>query len=352
MDISSIISSGIGSLANGIGSIINSKAQEKITDKLIASQKEANERNIASQERINQMNIDNTNMNNALMRQDAHNAISIKKRDLINAGYSTADPNLTGSSFASLTNPSLQASHVDPEYNEAMAQIDSNAVTSLSNSLLDGAKIMSEIKLNEANAKSSNANAESTEINNKWLDAQLSVNYDISLESLNNLKKDGKIKDKEFEKYEKEFNLLDNQINLISEQYLGLVFDNQFKPYRYTTELRKLNKEIINLQSDIDIKEVDKGIKKFEKRLKEIEVDFAEIGINFNSNDLVTAIARIVGSPRGHEVFTIASQFLSNSIDEITNNTIDNLVDTGKKVLKKSTQYAPVQVLISKAKKQ
>lgn len=63
----------------------------------IASQEKMNKDNILMQEAINQANIRNTREINSLMRHDANNAISIKKRDLQNAGYSTANPELTGS---------------------------------------------------------------------------------------------------------------------------------------------------------------------------------------------------------------------------------------------------------------
>lgn len=320
MGLSSIIGAGI----NAIGNYYNTKLQAKMTKQMIASQEKMNDQNVASQEKINQQNIDFQQGINNMMRSDAQNAISIKKRDLQNAGYSTADPNQQGFANAQLGSPELTAPQVESEFNPAMAQQELDARTGLVGSLLEGAKTMSEIAVNKATARSQNANATNFEINNDYLEANLKVAYQTSLETLKNWVNRNKESELVQSKYVEDINLVKQNIDLVAQQIIAQKYNNKFAPEKFFKEMQHLSSLISNINADTDNKKVDKEIKNFEKEIMSVKANMAKMGINFESSDIVTAIARIVTSPKGHEVLSILTDFINNAIESFTGSITDH----------------------------
>lgn len=350
----------IGGIISGIGSIIssginafNANRQQK---NQIAADREMNERNIAFQRETNQQNIDFQREINDIMRRDNRTAIQTKKNDLINAGYSTADPNLQGASVASLGAPNIQSPQVASEFNPAMSQQLLDAGSHFSDSIINTAKTLSDIALNKAHVKESNANATGKEIENAWSDAEHAAQYDTTLQTLENLKKDSKIKDEEYNKLVADINSVNESIKLTREQVDLAKTENKFKPsilqntsdhlsalidnLDSSTDLNKIESKfkpsilrntsnhlsalIDNVNSSTDLNKTEKSIKEFEKLIKSVETNFAELGINFNGSSYVDALLRASASPKGKEIIPLVASFIKDSLRGIFSSVISS----------------------------
>ena len=349
----------IGGIVSGIGSIIssginafNAHRQQK---KQIDADREMNERNIAFQRETNQQNIDFQREINDIMRRDNRTAIQTKKNDLINAGYSTADPNLQGASVASLGAPNIQSPQVASEFNPAMSQQLLDAGSHFSDSI-NTAKTLSDIALNKAHVKESNVNASGKEIENAWSDAEHAAQYDTTLQTLENLKKDSKIKDEEYNKLVADINSVNESIKLTREQVDLAKTENKFKPsilqntsdhlaalidnLDSSTDLNKIESKfkpsilrntsnhlsalIDNVNSSTDLNKTEKSIKDFEKLIKSVEANFAELGINFNGSSYVDALLRASASPKGKEIIPLVASFIKDSLSGIFSSIISS----------------------------
>lgn len=312
--------SGINAIMNGWSTAAN----YNIARAQIKAQQQANNKNIALMREINNSQIQHSNYINNLMRHDANNAISIKKNDLINAGYSTADPNLSGNSIAQLTNPSQSMAQVEPALSPAIAQQLMSTNNSFANSILDGASKMSGVFLSAAEARSANANASGQEINNSWLDAQNRVNYESTLQSIDVMVQDGLLKKSQAAVAIRQIDVMDSNMRLLEQQITSAMYENKVKPEMLNKTLLKLDEEINNLKSitanfkaDTSNKQKQGAILDFEKRIKAVEASFAEMGINFNGQSLVDGLARLAASPNGHLMFDKLLSFIGNSLDTI-----------------------------------
>lgn len=311
----------IGGIVSGIGSIISSGVNaitaNRQQNKQIAADKAMNERNIAFQREANQQNIDFQREINDIMRRDNRTAIQTKKNDLVNAGYSTADPNLQGASVASLGAPNIRAPQVTSEFNPAMSQQLLAAGSHFSDSLINTAKTLSDIALTKAQVRESNANATGKEIDNSWSDAEHAAQYDTTLQTLANLKKDAKIKDEEYNKLVADINSVNESIKLTRQQVELAKTENKFKPSILENTSAHLAALIDNLDSATDLNKTEKSIKNFEKRIKAVEANFAELGINFNGSSYVDALLRAAASPRGKEIIPLVASFIKDSLSGI-----------------------------------
>lgn len=316
-----------GGLISGVGSVLssglNAITANRNTKKMINAQKEMNQRNIESQERINQQNIDFQQGVNDIMRKDAHNAIAIKKRDLINSGYSTANPDMQGNPVASLGSPTLTAPQVESEYNSDMANYQQSANQSFADSLINSASAMSNIALQKAQIKSQNANTTNMEIQNDMLEAQLKVNYQNSVKQLQLLDDSHDINKQTLEKGVKEIELIDGQIQSIKQQVISLVTDNKWKDKKYKTELAHISAMINNISADTDNK-------KIEKDLNNIKLKFAKMGINFDSNSFFDSFVRIAASNDADKLFGILKTFITDSLSAITDSFVSVLPESLK----------------------
>lgn len=342
------IGQAIGAFGNVASSIINANSQKKFQKQQIAAQQAANRYNVQSQERINNQNIEFQERINNIMRKDESTAIQRKKRDLQAAGYSTADPNITGHSSAALSAPGLAAPQVQPEFSPEMSAQVLSANQGVANSIIDSAKFLTDAALTKAKTKEANENAKGMEIANAWSDAEHQLNYSQTLEVIENLKKDGKIKDKEAEKLTMDISQINSNIDLLREQIIGLREENKIKPKRLSKELIKLDEEInhiksviANTKADTDLKKIDKDIKGFEKRIRSVEANFAEMGINFNGNSIIDALSRVALSPRGSEVFPKTIEFIGSTFRGILSSLFEHVsegAEIGKGILKSAVK--------------
>lgn len=306
-------SNAIGGAVGAIGNIFSSIRASKNTKRMIAAQKEMNERNIQAQQDINNQNIAFQRDVNSIMRSDAHNAVGIKKRDLQNSGYSTADPNFSGASAASLGTPNLSAPVVQSEFTPDMARQQFEADMSLSNSILQGASIASQIALQKAQAREHNSNATGIDINNSWLNAQNKANYESVLQSIENMRKQGNLTDKQADKVTSEISQIQSNIGLLSENIKMAKLNNQYRPIEFQNAMNQCLATISNLNADTSKKNAEKILTSLSSDLKRIEVRFARMGINFNSSNIVEALARVVLSGNGKMVVGTAVQFVKDS---------------------------------------
>ena len=319
MGFSDLLSGGLlGSVGSVISSGFNALSANKQTKKMIQAQKEMNERNIQAQQDINTQNINFQREINDIMRHDNNNAISIKKRDLQNAGYSTANPDLQGMPAASLGSPQLTAPQVQSEYTPDMARQQLDAGTSFASSLLNSASTHAQIALARAQTKETNSRATGQEISNSWLDAQLKANYKQTLANTDNILSQTKLNDKQREKVVKEFDLIDGQLNLIASQYVNQQYKNAYEIDTLEKNLQllgatinKIKAETADARASANLKYRQSVLTGFESRLKQIQVGFAEMGINFNSNDLLSTLLRISSVPGN------GSALLDNALDFI-----------------------------------
>lgn len=334
MDISGLLS-GIGGIIGGISSLFTSRQQSATalaqTQMATAAQRRANLANIAAQKEINQQNVASQEHINSLMRHDANNAISIKKQDLINAGYSTANPDLTGNVVASLTAPNQIAPHVDSEYPAELANINVNASNTFTEALLRSSEIVADVAYKVAQSRETNARATATEKQNAWADLKLDVDYRNSLQMLDNLSKDGKIKDNEITMFATSLDIAKTNLESLATDVLSRKIEYSFTYQRCLKEMSLLTAQIdstrqninesrsrqSNLDQDTLNKELQYDINEIEKRLKEIEVNYAELGINFHGSGYFDSLMRIAASPRGHEAFEVLLSFIGKAFKQI-----------------------------------
>lgn len=338
MSLSSFLSNpavaGASSLAGTLFQGINGIMSGINTNKMIKAQKEMNERNIASQEKINQQNIDFQQGINDIMRHDANNAISIKKQDMINAGYSTADPNMQGNAIAQLGSPQLQAPQVESEFNSDMANYQQNAIGSFAQSLLDNANVLTDIQLKKAQSREHNSNADFRERELAWYDVNQAVAYKGALANIYQSVTAGDYNKVAADEKVQTIENLKEQFKLLREQVISAKLDNKFKPkklklevdsmqqslnnlkatYQEILSVVRLNREKVNTEksaqslnysgarlndakkeTEVSLKnlniskeqqiKIDNGIKEFEKRTAAVKYNFAKYGINFDSSN-------------------------------------------------------------------
>lgn len=293
MGLFSDITGAVGALAN-IGTGIAS----------IKAQKQMNKDNIAAQERINQANIDNTNHINDLMRHDTHNAVNYRKQDLINSGYSTANPNMDASQSASLSVPQLTAPHSESVMTPDAAASFNGIVPNLLNAAL--------IK---AQTRETNAKADIDEKEAAWTDVKLKAEYDNLLQQTDNLKKDGVLKSYQSSAIRKGIDKTNQEIELLIEQTWSAQLENKFKPDIMIKTIQTMDKTLSEIDSRISVNNADAKLKgqqfeigEFEKEIREVEANFAKMGVNFNGQSILDTCMRLAASPKSHE---LAGKFIA-----------------------------------------
>lgn len=379
----------LGSIGSTISSIIGARSAKKQTDKVVAAQQAANNANIASQERINQAQIEHNDYINSLMRHDANNAISIKKRDLINAGYSTADPTFSGNTTATLGNATLNAPQVESEYPTELAGINQSAAQSITDALLNSSTLSTDVALKKAEIREKNSKSSYQDILNSWANVQQQVSYDTALQALDNLKKDGHIKDNELTKFTFDLNLLHRNIDIAGEQLQNLKITNSKLADKIDSEISKLLADIAeagqnvvesqarvglankqgkvfdaqagkliaetnevnatteNIRQDTINKkklgqniDLDSTLKKLDARSKQLDNWFAERGINFRVSGVFNTLLSVLAAPEGKEVLPTFINFVSDSLGALidrssadTNPITQSIISHGKKWL-------------------
>lgn len=338
MDLSTIASAGGGIMSGIIGSLFGNKLSKRQIDAAreanqanIAAQERINAANIANQNRINQQNIDFQKDINSIMRRDSLNAISNKKSDLARAGYSTAAPDLQGFSTASLSSPNQlmaqqQSPIVNPEYTSDNVNSIIGTVNSAMSIFSNAAKLKSEIDLNRANAKSQNANATGKEIDNDFRIARNEAELEQIYKTVDDLVASKDLKRGQAHKIGYDIDNISTATQLLSEQINQARFVTKTQEERFNKEMQKLCAEIVDIKSAARLKDSQSAINDIEKRIKEIEKNFAEFGINFNSNDLVSAFARLALSPKGSQIIPRLANFVVDSISNTANAIVNDII--------------------------
>lgn len=294
-------------------SLLGAGASSKNIKRSIASQEKMNADNVAFQERANKQNIDFQREVNSIMRNDSNNAIRIKKQDLINSGYSTADPSLTGATAASLGSPTLTAPQVQSEYTPEMAAQQLQSFQSVSDSLINSASMLADTNLKRAQAEGIGRENDWIDAKNKLLVANLAQDIENKVANKDLTKEQAKV-------CNKQLYVMDEQIGVLFEQSREKALTNQFVYDRCKKELRNLDSvwsqmqaSIANMKADTDNKKVQKVLLEHERDLKKIELKFAEMGINFNGSSMLDALLRIVASDKGGTLVNQALHFLSET---------------------------------------
>lgn len=365
----SIIGAAIGAAANTINGIFDRKNQRKLQQMSIDAQREANEANIASQEKINkanvdmqreinQANIDSTERINNIMRHDAKHAISDKKTDLQRAGYSTADPNQTGFSAASLTAPSLGAAtqvapHVEPTFNQ---QGVANAIASRRSSvqnLTDLMQTLADIKLKDKQGKNIDTDTDSKKVDTdikkidlEWKGAEYYTRISSMYNTIDNIAADTSVKKETVNKLKSDVSVATKQCELLGEQVEQMKFTNKTNEERFRTEMENLKASIYNLRASADLSTSQKEINVFKKRVAAVEATMSEHGVSFNGGSFVDAILRLSVAPNGSELMTQLQDFTGEVIDgslntimELPERIFKGIVRGGKEAIRKHLSH-------------
>lgn len=323
----SMIGGIVGTVGNIIGTAATNASSRRNTEKMIAAQERANAINQDFAREMTDKDYSFQREINDIMRSDAHNAIAIKKRDLQNAGYSVADPTFQGSSLANLTSARSHDASVAPTYTPEMARMQFDADTNMSRSLLDGATALSQIALAKAQARSANAGATGQEIDNDWKEAMNAVQYDEILRKIDLLKSQNKLTSNEADNAAEQMNVIKGTIENLNEDAFTKHTNNATLAERNRRELRNLDgifdemqARIANTKADTSVKRKQSDVLDFEKRIKSVEADFAELGINFNGNSLIDSLLRIIASPNGHQLASMAINYIRDAFKSLMDN--------------------------------
>lgn len=341
-----ILGSGLfGSLINAGVGVASMKAQERM-----------NKANIAAQERINQANIDQSNHINDLMRHDTHNSVNYRKQDLINSGYSTANPNMDASQSASLTVPQLTAPHSESVMTPEAASSFNGIVPTLLNA-----------SLVKAQTRETNANADIGEKEAAWTDAKLQAEYDNLLQQTDNLKKDGVLKTYQASLIRKGIDKTNQEIELLIEQTWAASLENKFKPDVLLKTIQTMDKTLSEIDSRISSnyanvrnKNADTKLKgqqfeigEFEKQIKEVEANFAQMGVNFNGQSILDTCMRLAASSRSSELGGKFISFVRQSFQSILTEfdttkeyVKDELSNRTKRAVARSAKAGPMRPFI------
>lgn len=295
--------SGISSLAGTAFGGLNSIMGIINTNKMINAQKQMNQQNIASQERINQQNIDFQKGINDIMRHDANNAISIKKQDMINAGYSTADPNMQGNAIAQLGSPQLQAPQVESEFNSDMANYQQNAIGSFAQSLIDNANTMADIQLKQAEATEKDAHASYLRKQTNWVDLKELMSYKQAVENILNAQTNREFTEVQKQEVLQGIENMKSQNDLLQEQIIMARIKNKFEPEKCQLAIQELRATINNLRATYNNILADTSRKKSETALnyEKINTEKTQQGLNQSMAENQDSQANLNKSKSIHE---------------------------------------------------
>lgn len=262
-----------------------------------------NQQNIASQERINQQNIDFQKGINDIMRHDANNAISIKKQDMINAGYSTADPNMQGNAIAQLGSPQLQAPQVESEFNPDMANYQQNAIGSFAQSLIDNANTMADIQLKQAEATEKDAHASYLRKQTNWVDLKELMSYKQAVENILNAQTNREFTEVQKQEVLQGIENMKSQNDLLQEQIIMARIKNKFEPEKCQLAIKELRATINNLRATYNNILADTSRKKSETALnyEKINTEKTQQGLNQSMAENQDSQANLNKSKSIHE---------------------------------------------------
>lgn len=318
---------GVASLIPGVGGIVSSalnsiideldksssfgassKQAMRIAQMQMQSNQQMNAANIASQEKINQQTIDFQKDVNAIMRYDSKHAISDKKADLMRAGYSTANPEMTGFSAASLGSPSLTAPHVESEF-------DSGALIGAFDSFTKMNESLAHIGLMRAQSASTQVATEGARIDNLYKDVEHLLGQQKLGEDIKSAVANRELTEKQGRKVLKDIEVAEQQRLNFAEAVKAAKFDNEHRQERFDAEMRESKARISEIAAKVDVLGVEKSIKELDKEIREIEKKLQSYGISPSGTDFFSAIMRVIHSPEGVPFLSSALTYLGQWFD-------------------------------------
>lgn len=318
---------GVASLIPGVGGIVSSalnsiideldksssfgassKHSMRIAQMQMQSNQQMNAANIASQEKINQQMIDFQKDVNAIMRYDSKHAISDKKADLMRAGYSTANPEMTGFSAASLGAPALTAPHVASEF-------DSGALIGAFDSFTKMNESLAHIGLMRAQSASTQVATEGARIDNLYKDVEHLLGQQKLGEDIKSAVANRELTEKQGRKVLKEIEVAEQQRLNFVEAVKAAKFDNEHRQERFDAEMRESQARINEIAAKVDVLGVEKAIKELDKEIREIEKKLQSYGISPSGTDFFSAIMRVIHSPEGLPFLSSALTYLGKWFD-------------------------------------
>lgn len=307
-----IVSSGLNSIIDGFDRSDAQSANYKQAMQIAQMQQQSNQQmnaaNIASQEKINQQMIDFQREINSIMRQDSKHAISDKKADLMRAGYSTANPEMTGFSAASLGAPTLTAPQVASEF-------DSGALIGGLDSFTKMNESLAHIGLMRAQQASTEVATEGARIDNLYKDVEHILGQQKLGEEIKTAIANRELTEKQGRKVLKEIEVAEQQRDNLAEAVKAAKFDNEHRQERFDVEMREAKARIDEIAAKVDVLGVEKSIKEIDKEIRYIEKTLQSYGISPSGTDFFSAIMRVIHSPEGIPFLSSALTYLGTWFD-------------------------------------
>lgn len=270
-----------GLISGGISNLFAKKAQKrqyKYQKKLM--------------EQSHQYELENLAQQDAYQRGLVTDAASMTKTGLENAGYSTADPNGTGVSPASVSAPSTSATGSAGSF-----QAQSGDVAQGISSLMSGALAASQARLNDIEAKYRAKKLEG-EI------GKLNVEIDTAKEKLPFIADQAKANIANLATQahlnEKQLSQISASIDKLKAETENISIDNRFKPDISARQIKKLEAETDKLIAEGNIKAVEAKLADYGIL---VGVDWlstiAAMAAQGHSDELVTALSSLVSDIAG-----------------------------------------------------
>lgn len=292
-----VASAAISTGGGVLGSLVNLRTLKK----QVKANQQANAMNYA-------LGLKNIEMEKATNEQNKYlttHAAEISRASLKRAGYSVADPQQSGYSPATMVAPHNDATMI-PDVNPSAIGF-GNVLTSGAS---DFAKSISEIMLQKANARASNANARGSEIDNDYKAAMNQATVDSIKQQIEASKASQHLNEKQVEKLNSDIDLLSTQIESAKTSLSMQKFDSKMQLPRYQREVQEQLARIANIRSDTDIKKID-------KEMKRVELSFIRLGLSPSDTSVFGTIARIAAAPGGKELLPKLTGMVVNTFSQI-----------------------------------
>lgn len=329
--------SGISAASGLYGAIKSSKDQKAaieatrlMNNQNIEFQRETNYANLANERLINRSQLEHADKINELMRWDSKHAISDKKADMARAGYSTADPNMQGFSVAALSNPqqvmaTQVAPQVVPEYDQQGVANTISAYGNLSSGMTDLMRSLSSIKLNKAQSENLREDTKGKKVDNSYKEAQWQISLATASQTLDNLVKDGTIKEEQANKLRSEITVLDKEAEKLVQEVKQAEFTSEHQKERFDKEIKQLDSIISDLIASASLKREqrntqvqDTALRKAQVRIEEVRANLYDMGIIFDANNMITALAGLIFSKKGaSQIVPAITSFFSEVFSSI-----------------------------------
>lgn len=347
-------------LISGIGSLFGSKSSSKeaakiqreqiqaareMNDTNVALQREINANNIAHQKEINDQNIGFQKEINDLMRWDNKHAISDKRQDLMRAGYSTADPSMSGFTAASLGAPDLGApQEVAPQVaNEYDSSSASNVISAKRSSIqnyTDMLQTFADVALKRAQTTKVENESDALRKTNSFIEVEKNLALKQVAQSIENMVAAKELTLKQAEVITNELQTFGVKFDLLKEDLAAAKARNEVLPEQLRAELDQTIAHVAEINVSTDLKHVEKDLAIIRKDMDNIRLMFARMGIRFDSDNIVDSLARMFASPDAAKlmpkIMAGVKEMFSSLVETL--NPFDKVVETVKENTKKAAR--------------